>query len=711
MRNLVTGAQDQDRWVLLILSTTVLVFFICWYALSHNIHTVISHLFYIPVILACWRFPKYGIVFTFGIISGYIGLEYVCHHQPVVDPDVILRCLIIIFIGIVVALLSLHLHNREESYRRLLSAIDTGVIVTDRTGKILYANPYAVNVLDRKAVSLNGSSLHEYAVHGSDLNGFLEQCLENGHSDTTRELVLKRKDGFPVPVVLTGYLQKEEDLILTLTDLSEEKWMAHEIATGRMVMTTLIDAIPEGIFLSDTRGSIIEVNKSCRELTGWDEGTDLSSEATGLFSQEASDKIRRAIHQTTHEKQSVTIHLEAVSDDNKRHYEVSLTPVPDDMKSISRIAGVIHDITTRENYLKQIREREEYLRMVLDGLPFATIVIGPDHNVLSVSQALAMLFEREVNDLIGTSEHGHLLYPAGERPMLCDLMVGDEVDVLLDEWYSDLYSPSPTVPGAYEVIDFFPHIGDAGKWIMSTSARLVDEKGVTIGAIETFEDFSTQKAAEEAIRISEERFKIASHIATDLIFEYDQKSDQILWFGDIEKWLGLESSARVSSLTGWTTLIHEEDIGKVKGAFIHHVLTGDPINEELRIKHRNGQYQTWIIKAVALYNAGFQQIKTVGIVSDISEMRANEEAKKKALIAIEKYIEQFAILNDHIRNPLQIIAGYNDLQGGEYAGHIASQIAQVNRIVDQLDKGWIESESIRDFLRRHYGISVKDSQK
>jgi len=711
MRNLVTGAQDQDRWVLLILSTTVLVFFICWYALSHNIHTVISHLFYIPVILACWRFPKYGIVFTFGIISGYIGLEYVCHHQPVVDPDVILRCLIIIFIGIVVALLSLHLHNREESYRRLLSAIDTGVIVTDRTGKILYANPYAVNVLDRKAVSLNGSSLHEYAVHGSDLNGFLEQCLENGHSDTTRELVLKRKDGFPVPVVLTGYLQKEEDLILTLTDLSEEKWMAHEIATGRMVMTTLIDAIPEGIFLSDTRGSIIEVNKSCRELTGWDEGTDLSGEATGLFSQEASDKIRQAIHQTTHEKQSVTIHLEAVSDDNKRHYEVSLTPVPDDMKSISRIAGVIHDITTRENYLKQIREREEYLRMVLDGLPFATIVIGPDHNVLSVNQALAMLFEREVNDLIGTSEHGHLLYPAGERPMLCDLMVGDEVDVLLDEWYADLYSPSPTVPGAYEVIDFFPHIGDAGKWIMSTSARLVDEKGVTIGAIETFEDFSTQKAAEEAIRISEERFKIASHIATDLIFEYDQKSDQILWFGDIEKWLGLESSARVSSLTGWTTLIHEEDIGKVKGAFIHHVLTGDPITEELRIKHRNGQYQTWIIKAVALYNAGFQQIKTVGIVSDISEMRANEEAKKKALIAIEKYIEQFAILNDHIRNPLQIIAGYNDLQGGEYAGHIASQIAQVNRIVDQLDKGWIESESIRDFLRRHYGISVKDSQK
>lgn len=711
MRNLVAGEQGQDRWFLLILFATVLVFFSCWYAISQNIHTVVPHLFYIPVILACWRFPKHGIIFTFGVVLGYAGLELIYAPYMLLDPDVILRCLIIIFIGIVVAKLSLNLHNREESYLRLLSAIDTGVIVTDKAGRILYSNPYAVKVLDRKAKSQNGSMLQDYADNDSDLNGFIEKCLQSDQSDMTREMVLKRTDGFPIPVLLTGYLYKGEDLILTLTDLSEEKWLAHELATGRIVMTTLIDAIPEGIFLSDNLGTIIEINKSCRELTGWNEGTDLSGVATGILPMEAFVRICEALHLAIFEKQSVTVQLEAVSDENRRHYEVSLTPVYDSSNSVNRVAGVIHDITSRENYLKQIRAREEYLRMVLDGLPFATIVINPDHKVLSVNQALSMLFEREVNDLIGTTRHGHLLYPAGERPMLSDLMIAEEVDVLLDEWYEDLYLSSPTVPGAYEVIDFFPHIGEAGKWIKSTSARLVDEKGITIGAIETFEDFTDLKAAEDAIRISEERFKIASQIATDLIFEYDQDSDQILWFGDIEKWLGLESSGRVNSLTGWTNLIHEEDVGKVKGAFIHHVLTGDPITEELRIKHRSGLYQTWVIKAVALYNASFRQIKTVGIVSDVSEIRANEEAKKKALITIEKYIEQFAILNDHIRNPLQVIAGYNDLQEGEYAGKIANQIAQVNRIVDQLDKGWIESESIRDFLRRHYGITIKDSQK
>ena len=703
MRRLVTDAHDQERWIAFILIVTGVTFFISWLAISHDIHTVISHLFYIPVILACWRFPKIGVLFTIGIVAAYLGLEALYQQWIITDPDFLIRALIIILIGCVVTYLSITLHSREDSYRRLLSVIDTGVIVTDREGTILYANPYAIHVLDRKDEPLNGTSIFEYAKKNEELIEYFTRCITHDNVDSSMELLLKRKDGYPVPVLLTGY-SKGEDLILTLTDLSEEKWMAHELATGKIVMNTLIDAIPEGVFLSDTRGTVIEVNKACRELTGFREGMEMSISGNPIFNSDTTEKIKNAILKVVREKNPVILHLDATSDSDSSHYEVSLTPVNDDTNTITRIAGVIHDITARENCLQQIREREEYLRMVLGGLPLATIVVDPALHVLSVNQALAMLFEREVEDLIGTQSHGNLLYPAGERRMLCDLMVGEDVDVLLENSFEGLYSPSPTVPGAYEVIDFYPHIGEGGKWIRSTAARLVNEQGETIGAIETFEDFSTQKAAEDAIRISEERFKIASQIATDLIFEYDQKSDRILWFGDIERWLGLESSGLVSSLTGWATLIHEDDVNRIKRSFINHVLTGDPITEELRIKHRNGLYQTWIIKAVALYNANFQQIKTVGIVSDISEMRANEEAKKKALVAIEKYIEQFAILGDHIRNPLQVIAGYNDLQSGAYAEKIADQINHVNKIVDQLDRGWIESESIRDFLRRHYGL-------
>jgi PAS domain S-box len=247
------------------------------------------------------RFPKIGVLFTIGIVAAYLGLEALYQQWIITDPDFLIRALIIILIGCVVTYLSITLHSREDSYRRLLSVIDTGVIVTDREGTILYANPYAIHVLDRKDEPLNGTSIFEYAKKNEELIEYFTRCISHDNVDSSMELLLKRKDGYPVPVLLTGY-SKGEDLILTLTDLSEEKWMAHELATGKIVMNTLIDAIPEGVFLSDTRGTVIEVNKACRELTGFREGMEMSVSGNPIFNSDTTEKIKNAILKVVREK-------------------------------------------------------------------------------------------------------------------------------------------------------------------------------------------------------------------------------------------------------------------------------------------------------------------------------------------------------------------------------------------------------------------------
>jgi hypothetical protein len=45
-----------------------------------------------------------------------------------------------------------------------------------------------------------------------------------------------------------------------------------------------------------------------------------------------------------------------------------------------------------------------------------------------------------------------------------------------------------------------------------------------------------------------------------------------------------------------------------------------------------------------------------------------ETEKRLALEQIERNIEQMAVLNDHIRNPLQPVVGLADIQGGEMGG-------------------------------------------
>jgi sensor domain CHASE-containing protein len=87
---------------------------------------------------------------------------------------------------------------------------------------------------------------------------------------------------------------------------------------------------------------------------------------------------------------------------------------------------------------------------------------------------------------------------------------------------------------------------------------------------------------------------------------------------------------------------------------------------------------------------------------EIFQRKLIEVQKREAYEQIERNIEQFAILGDHIRNPLAVIVGLADLTEGAPSKKILEQAKMIDGIIDQLDRGWIESEKVREFLRRYY---------
>jgi len=95
---------------------------------------------------------------------------------------------------------------------------------------------------------------------------------------------------------------------------------------------------------------------------------------------------------------------------------------------------------------------------------------------------------------------------------------------------------------------------------------------------------------------------------------------------------------------------------------------------------------------------------------EIFQRKLIEVQKREAYEQIERNIEQFAILGDHIRNPLAVIVGLADLTEGTASEKILGQAKMIDAIIDQLDRGWIESEKVREFLRRYYS-NDKESGK
>jgi CheY-like chemotaxis protein len=79
-----------------------------------------------------------------------------------------------------------------------------------------------------------------------------------------------------------------------------------------------------------------------------------------------------------------------------------------------------------------------------------------------------------------------------------------------------------------------------------------------------------------------------------------------------------------------------------------------------------------------------------------------DELKKVGVTQIEQNMEQFQILNDQIRNPLQVLMFYLEISGGEFRPKIEEQIRYIDNLVTKLDKGWVESTKVRSFLLKHY---------
>ena len=149
---------------------------------------------------------------------------------------------------------------------------------------------------------------------------------------------------------------------------------------------------------------------------------------------------------------------------------------------------------------EKLKESEQRLHNIIQGSPIPAFVIGKDHKVLYWNKALEELTRIKAKEVVGTKRQWRAFY-GEERPCLADLLVDQALD-MIPLWYFEKYIKSRLIEEAYEATDFFPRLGDTGKWLRFTAAAIRDTQGDLVGAIETLEDVTERtRAEEELIRV------------------------------------------------------------------------------------------------------------------------------------------------------------------------------------------------------------------
>jgi len=158
----------------------------------------------------------------------------------------------------------------------------------------------------------------------------------------------------------------------------------------------------------------------------------------------------------------------------------------------------LEDITEKKRAEDSLRDSERMLQSVIQGSPIPTFVIGRDHRVIYWNRSLEELSSIRAHEVVGSTDHWRAFYHSGARPCLADLLVDRDFDAI-ESWYAGKCRKSPLIEESYEVTDFFPELGEGGRWLRFTAASIHDSEGRLVGAMETLENITEQKRAEEEL--------------------------------------------------------------------------------------------------------------------------------------------------------------------------------------------------------------------
>ncbi|TLN09961.1 PAS domain S-box protein, partial [bacterium] len=153
-------------------------------------------------------------------------------------------------------------------------------------------------------------------------------------------------------------------------------------------------------------------------------------------------------------------------------------------------------------------------------------------------------------------------------------------------------------------------------------------------------DIGVRKAMDEALRASEERFRIVAEAANEGIWDCDLASGRLYFTPRFIEMLGFREDELERSFAAVESLIHPEDHDRVMEEIDNHLTRRTPFTTECRLRTRSGAYLWFGIRGQAVWNADGKAVRLAGAVSDITGRKEAEQALRDSTIRFRQIFEQ-----------------------------------------------------------------------
>jgi len=234
---------------------------------------------------------------------------------------------------------------------------------------------------------------------------------------------------------------------------------------------------------------------------------------------------------------------------------------------------------------------------------------------------------------------------------------------------------------------------------------ILDADMEKVGFIGSVRDITLQKQSEHALLESRENFRALVENNSDIVMRFDKCGRHLYVNPAIQPYIPFDSGYLVGK--NYAELQYPLKKAEEWDHLIHEVIhTANPIETDITFNSKIGEV-TFNWRLFPEFDMDGKVRSVLSISRDITFQQQFEQEKQALLSQIERNLGEFAILNDGIRNPLAVITGWlsmmDSLQDKE-RDTLMQQVRQIDEMITQLDRRWVESERVLGFLRRHYAI-------
>jgi PAS domain S-box-containing protein len=508
------------------------------------------------------------------------------------------------------------LRASEASYREIFEASEDAIFIHDwDTGAILEVSAKAQELYGHTAEALRRLSVEDLSAQELGYTGEraarLIQQAKAQRAPLRMQWRARHRDGHLMWHEVTlkaATIAGHRRILAFVRDITERKTADEALRASEEQYREIFNATADGLVLRDAAFRIVDLNPAFTAMTGYERDEALGADRVLVIDQEAAARPLRALHERALQGETIQLEIPGVRKDGTR-VELELRGVPVQYQRSPHVLFIIRDITARKRANEALRRSEELLRTTVEVAFDSVVSMDAEGRIIEFNRAAERCFGYTRAEAIGRPLEELIIPPRYRAAHAAGIA----------RWRR---SGQGSMLGRRVELQAMRADGSEFPVEVAIAVSRRREGEIFVGYLR---DITERKAADEALRASEEQYRAIFNAAADSLVLRNAEFRVV----DVNPaYCALSGNAREEVIAAGRTLGNPPELEALLATLHRKALAGAGAVAEMQRVRPDGRRFDLEVRAVPMQYGGKPHVLFIG--RDISA-RKRAEAERLEL--------------------------------------------------------------------------------